>query len=30
MVESVFERINVFVSVRITLASPEEIRSWSY
>ena len=30
MVESVFERINDFGSVRITLASPEDIRSWSY
>ncbi len=30
MVESVFERINDFGSVRISLASPEDIRSWSY
>jgi len=30
MVESSFERVNDFTSVRISLASPEDIRSWSY
>ncbi len=30
MVDSTFERVNDFTSVRISLASPEDIRSWSY
>ncbi len=31
MVETAFERVNDFTSVvRISLASPEDIRSWSY
>ncbi len=30
MAESVYDRINDYGSVRITLASPSDIRSWSY
>jgi len=30
MVENVYNRINDYGSVRISLASPEDIRSWSY
>ncbi|MGO8705686.1 MAG: DNA-directed RNA polymerase subunit beta' [Candidatus Brocadiia bacterium] len=30
MPETTFERVNDFTSVRISLASPEDIRSWSY
>jgi DNA-directed RNA polymerase subunit beta' len=30
MVDAAFERVNDFASVRITLASPEDIRGWSY
>ena len=28
--EGVFDRVNDFASVRITLASPNDIRSWSF
>ena len=30
MVESIYDRINDYGSVRITLASPNDIRSWSF
>ena len=30
MVDATFERVNDFTTVRISLASPEDIRSWSY
>ncbi len=30
MAESVYDRVNDFVSVKITLASPNDIRSWSF
>ena len=30
MTENVFDRVNDFQSVRITLASPNDIRSWSF
>jgi DNA-directed RNA polymerase subunit beta' len=30
MVESVFDRVNDFTSVKVTLASPNDIRAWSY
>ncbi len=30
MVDTTFERINDFTAVKISLASPEDIRSWSY
>jgi len=30
MVETVYDRINDFTSVKISLASPSDIRSWSY
>ena len=30
MVDATFERVNDFSSVKISLASPEDIRSWSY
>jgi len=30
MVDTTFERVNDFAAVKITLASPEDVRSWSY
>ncbi len=30
MVDATFERVNDFTSVKVSLASPEDIRSWSY
>ncbi len=30
MAESVYERVNDFTAVKVTLASPNDIRSWSY
>ena len=30
MGDSIYNRINDFGSVKINLASPEDIRSWSY
>ena len=30
MAESVYDRVNDFGSVKITLASPNDIRSWSF
>ncbi|KKL17540.1 hypothetical protein LCGC14_2484530, partial [marine sediment metagenome] len=30
MVESIYDRINDYSSVKISLASPNDIRSWSF
>ena len=30
MAEAVYDRINDFAAVKVTLASPSDIRSWSY
>jgi len=30
MTENVFDHVNDFTSVKITLASPHDIRSWSF
>ena len=30
MVDATFERVNDFAAVKISLASPDDIRSWSY
>ncbi len=30
MIESMFNRVNDYTAVKISLASPEVIRSWSY